>query len=71
MTVKTWESDSGIKIEIDYDKCSGHAECVGVCPVGVYELEDGKATAPNIEECIECCACVASCPVDAIIHSSC
>ena len=33
----------GYTITIDTDKCTGDAECVDVCPVEVYELEDGKA----------------------------
>ena len=71
MNIKKWENDSGITIKVDYDKCAGHAECVDVCPMSVYELVDGKATPSNIAECIECCACVAACPVKAIDHSSC
>ncbi len=72
MSVKKWESaDLGISIEIDYEKCEGHAECIDVCPTDVYELENGKAVVPNIGECIECCSCVEVCPTDAIKHSSC
>jgi NAD-dependent dihydropyrimidine dehydrogenase PreA subunit len=74
MVVKTWEdADAGIKIEIDYDKCTGSGECVDVCPADpvVYELVDGKATAPNVDGCVECCNCVENCPTDAITHSSC
>ncbi|RLF63413.1 MAG: 4Fe-4S ferredoxin, partial [Thermoplasmata archaeon] len=36
-----------------------------------YELVDGKAAAPKIDDCIECCVCVSSCPNGAIEHSSC
>jgi NAD-dependent dihydropyrimidine dehydrogenase PreA subunit len=72
MAIKTWKSDElGITIEIDYDKCEGYAECVSVCPSDVFEVVDGKATAPNIDDCIECCACVEACPANAIKHSSC
>jgi NAD-dependent dihydropyrimidine dehydrogenase PreA subunit len=70
MVVKTYESDI-VTIKIDYDKCKGHGECVDVCPVEVYELVDGKSTAPGVEECTECCACVEACPEGAIEHSSC
>lgn len=70
MAVKKYESDD-ITIEIDLDKCVGSAECVDVCPVEVFELVDGKATAPNVEECTECCLCVDSCPAGAITHGSC
>ncbi len=72
MVVKKWVSEKlGVTIEVDYDKCQGHAECVDVCPTDVYELVEGKAIAPRIDECIECCACVEACPVNAIRHSSC
>jgi len=69
MVKKKWESH--VKIEIDHDVCAGHGECVDICPMGVYELVDNKAVPSNIEECIECCACVSACPVEAIEHSSC
>ncbi|MEE8402775.1 MAG: 4Fe-4S binding protein [Candidatus Hydrothermarchaeaceae archaeon] len=58
-------------MKIDHDKCTGAGECVDVCPVEVFELVDGKSTAPKVDECIECCACVESCPSNAIEHSSC
>ncbi len=70
MSIKEWKSGD-IIIRIDYDKCTGDAECVDVCPVDVYELVDGKSVAAHIDECIECCACVESCPEGAIEHSSC
>mgnify|MGYP000008672855 FL=1 len=70
--IKKWSSESlGITIEIDYDKCTGVGECVRVCPTQVYELINGKSTATNIDQCIQCCACVAACPNNAIKHSSC
>lgn len=69
---KRWESkELGVVIEVDYDKCSGIGQCVAVCPSGVYELVQGKTTAPNIDGCIQCCACQEACPVVAIKHSSC
>jgi NAD-dependent dihydropyrimidine dehydrogenase PreA subunit len=63
--------EGDIKIIIDYEKCSGNGECVTACPVEMFELENGKAIAKNLSECIECCACVSACPNEAIEHSSC
>lgn len=70
MVVKEWKSGDMV-IKVDYDKCNGDGECVDVCPVDCYELVEGKTTAPRIEDCTECCACVESCPENAIEHSSC
>ncbi len=41
--------------------------CVDVCPVNcIYEGDDQLYIAPN--ECIDCAACEAACPVTAIFH---
>lgn len=60
-----------ITITVDYDICSGIGECVTACPVDIFKVENGKAVATNVGECIECCACVNACPKKAITHSSC
>ena len=57
----------GYVITIDNDKCTGDGECVDVCPVEVYELQDGKAVAVNEEECLGCESCVEVCESDAIV----
>jgi NAD-dependent dihydropyrimidine dehydrogenase PreA subunit len=69
--VKKEFSAGDITIIIDYEKCTGAGECVTVCPVDIFSLENEKAVCKNVDECIECCACVSSCPNDAIEHSSC
>ena len=51
----------GYTITIDTDKCTGDGECVDVCPVEVYELQDGKAVAVNEDECLGCESCVEVC----------
>jgi len=60
-----------VAIEVDYDACKGHGDCVTACPGEVYELQSGKAVAARIDQCIECCTCVSVCPEQAINHSSC
>jgi NAD-dependent dihydropyrimidine dehydrogenase PreA subunit len=70
--MRKWESKKiGVVIEVDYEKCKGYGECVLACPSSVYELVDGKTTAPNIDDCIQCCACQDACPTKAIRHHSC
>ena len=51
---------------VDSDKCVGCGECVDVCPVEVYELQDGKSNAVNGEECLGCESCVEVCEHGAI-----
>ena len=70
MEIKTWKSDA-VTIHIDYDQCLGHADCADACPGEVYELQAGKAVPVHIDQCLECCACVAICSESAITHSSC
>lgn len=53
-------------VTVDADKCVGDGECVDVCPVEVYELQDGKAVAVNEEECLGCESCVEVCETSAI-----
>ena len=40
------------QVEIDTEKCTGDEECVNVCPVGVFEMQDDKAAVVNEEECL-------------------
>ena len=70
MTKATFKSDA-VTITVDNDRCKGHGECADNCPGEVYDIVDGKAVAPRIDDCVECCACVESCPESAIDHSSC
>ena len=53
-------------VEVDADKCIGDEECVEVCPVDVYEMQDGKAVPVNMEECLGCESCIEVCEQDAI-----
>ena len=51
---------------VDSEKCIGCGECVEVCPVEVFELEDEKAVAVNADECLGCESCVEVCEQEAI-----
>ena len=51
---------------VDHDKCIGCGECVEVCPVEVFELEDEKAVPANADECLGCESCVEVCEQGAI-----
>lgn len=51
---------------VDKDKCIGCGECVDVCPVDVYEIQDGKSEPVNGDECIGCQSCVEVCPQNCI-----
>jgi NAD-dependent dihydropyrimidine dehydrogenase PreA subunit len=53
-------------VTVDADKCVGDNECVDVCPVEVYELQDGKAVPVNADECLGCESCVEVCESGAI-----
>lgn len=59
------------KIEIDRGKCEGAGECADICPAEVFDLRDNKCVPVNMDECVDCCACVKVCPNSAIKHSSC
>jgi ferredoxin len=49
------------------NKCKGckFTDCVEVCPVACFYELDGQVVI-HPEDCIDCTACVAECPVEAI-----
>jgi len=55
-----------VKINVNLDKCTGCGTCVDVCPVGVYELRNGKSSPVKVDECLVCRACETQCPENAI-----
>jgi len=55
-----------VKIVVDSSKCTGCATCTETCPVGVYEIKDGKCVPVKSEECLVCRACEVQCPEGAI-----
>ncbi|RLC27843.1 MAG: ferredoxin [Deltaproteobacteria bacterium] len=52
--------------KVDSEKCIGCGECVDVCPVEVYELQDEKSVPVNAEECVGCESCIEVCEQAAI-----
>jgi len=54
------------KIVVDPDRCTGDGLCVEVCPVDVFELQEGKAVPVKADECLGCESCVGICESDAI-----
>jgi len=55
-----------VEINVDAGKCNGCETCVDTCPVGVYEMKDGKSIVVNLEDCLVCRACEMQCPEGAI-----
>jgi len=55
-----------VKIVVNNEKCNGCSTCADTCPVGVYEIKDGKSVAAKPEECLVCRACEVQCPESAI-----
>jgi len=57
------------KPEVDSEKCVGCGECVEICPVEVYELQNEKSVVVKEEECLGCESCVEVCEQKAITVS--
>lgn len=51
--------------EINKEKCTGCASCVGECPVEAISMENDQAKV-DAAQCTSCGACAGSCPVEAI-----
>lgn len=57
-----------VRITIDTDKCTKCADCLSICPVGVYKAEKGAIILADIESCCgdSCFQCVTFCQEGAI-----
>ena len=55
-----------VKIVVDNAKCTGDGTCVDTCPVGVFEMKDGKSVPVKPQEYLVCRACEVQCPEAAI-----
>jgi NAD-dependent dihydropyrimidine dehydrogenase PreA subunit len=56
----------GYEVVVDAEKCEGCEECVEVCPVDVYEMQDDKSVPVSPEECLGCESCIEVCETEAI-----
>lgn len=54
------------KPEVKVEKCVGCGECVEICPVDVYELQDEISVPVNADECLGCESCIEVCEHEAI-----
>ena len=53
-------------VTVDAQKCEGCEECVDICPMDVFEMEDGKSVPANADACEGCESCVETCEPGAI-----
>jgi NAD-dependent dihydropyrimidine dehydrogenase PreA subunit len=60
-----------VSVRVDDDRCRAGqpcTACVGVCPVSIFEAQNGLAVVvgANEDECTLCDLCLQRCPTDAI-----
>lgn len=56
----------GVYPVVDTSKCDGCEECVNNCPVGVFQITNGKSDPYQADSCEGCETCVSVCPNGAI-----
>jgi NAD-dependent dihydropyrimidine dehydrogenase PreA subunit len=54
------------KVAVNPDICTGDEECVEVCPVNVFQLQNGRAFPYQADECLGCGSCIEVCEPAAI-----
>jgi ferredoxin len=54
------------RVAVDQKKCNGCEECLEACTVGMFHMQEGKASPYGDRECQGCEACVAVCDENAI-----
>ncbi len=58
--------DDVTTLVLDRESCIGCSLCTEVCPRGVFQMKDGRASVVDADACMECGACVNNCPVNAV-----
>jgi hypothetical protein len=54
------------KVVVDGKKCKGCEDCVEVCTVSVFEMQEGESAPVNVNKCLGCGSCVEVCKEKAI-----
>ena len=54
------------EVIVDKEKCMGCEECLEVCTVKVFEIQENKSVPVNVKECLGCQSCVEVCKEKAI-----
>jgi NAD-dependent dihydropyrimidine dehydrogenase PreA subunit len=54
------------EVVVDREKCTGCEECIEICTVQVFEMQEGKCVPVKAEECLGCQSCVEVCKEKAI-----
>jgi NAD-dependent dihydropyrimidine dehydrogenase PreA subunit len=57
-------------LKYDSEKCTGCGRCVEVCPRGVFEMRDKRASVTDKDLCMECGACAKNCEFGALAVNS-
>jgi NAD-dependent dihydropyrimidine dehydrogenase PreA subunit len=54
------------EVIVDKEKCKGCEECLEVCTVKVFEMQENKSVPINVKECLGCQSCTEVCKEKAI-----
>jgi len=55
------------EVIIDKEKCKGCEECLEICTVKVFEMQENKSVPVNVKDCLGCQSCVEVCKEEAIL----
>jgi len=53
-------------LKLDASLCTGCRLCIMVCPHAVFEMDSKKVRIVDIDDCMECGACVQNCQFNAL-----